>query len=489
MRRILKRAGAALGLALLALAALLAFNTWRFSRAAPPPYAAAAPPPATAEQLARLSAAIRIPTVSGEGGVSDPAALAAFHELLARSFPRVHASLGREVVAGHSLLYTWPGADPSLPPLLLAAHMDVVPVEPGTEARWSHPPFSGAVAGGFVWGRGAWDDKAGLLGILEAAEQLAARGFRPRRTVYLAFGHDEEIMGRGAAAIAALLRRRGVRLGLVLDEGMLVGDGIIAGMPRPVALIGVAEKGYLSIGLVARAPGGHSSMPPPEGAVVRLARAIDRVHARPMPARLSPPVAAMFDAIGPEMALPQRLALANRWLFAPLLLRTLDEAPSSSATIRTSTAATILRAGTKDNVLPQEARAVINHRLLPGDSIADVLANVRAAVGDAGVSVRALPDGQEASPVSPTSGSAFDPIRRAAARAFPGVAVAPALVIGATDARHYAPISAATYRFLPIRARPEDLPRFHGTDERISLRDYGAAIAFYRMLIVDAAGT
>jgi carboxypeptidase PM20D1 len=486
MARMVKRGASVLLAALLILLLVVAFRTWTFGRSLPPPSDAPPPPAASADALARLSAAVRIPTVSHEGGVQDAAAFAAFADLLRQAYPRVHGALRREEVAGGSLLYTWPGADPSLAPVLLAAHIDVVPVEPGTEARWTHPPFSGAIADGFVWGRGAWDDKSGVMGIMEAAEALLAAGFAPRRTLIFAFGHDEEVGGEGARAMAALLRARGVRLAMVLDEGMLVADGIIAGAGRPAALIGVAEKGYASIELVARAQGGHSSMPTPDNAAARIARTVADLSDRPFPARLSPPVAAMFDAVGPTMRLPERAALANRWLTGRLLLRTLTAEPSTDASVRTTTAATILSAGTKDNVLPQEARAVINHRLLPGDTVAEVVARARRVAERRGVEVRLMDGAVEPSPVSPMAGPAWDVLAAAAGRAFPDAVVAPGLTVGATDARHYVGISDATYRFLPVRAGPDDLPRFHGTDERVSIADYGAAIAFYRMLMEGA---
>ena len=157
------------------------------------------------------------------------------------------------------MLYTWPGSNPKLQPMLLMAHQDVVAVAPGTEKDWSVDSFSGVVKDGFVWGRGAWDDKGNLMAQLEAVEMLLASGYQPQRTVYLAFGADEEIGGlRGAARIAALLKERKVRLELVLDEGLLITDGIMPGLKQPAALIGVAEKGYLSVVLKMSATPGHA---------------------------------------------------------------------------------------------------------------------------------------------------------------------------------------------------------------------------------------
>jgi len=166
--------------------------------------------------------------------------------------------------------------------LLLMAHMDVVPVEAATESSWHQPPFSGRVAEGFIWGRGAMDDKASVMGLLEAVEHLLESGFEPQRTVYLAFGHDEEIGGNsGAAKIAGLLQSRGLELEYVLDEGLNIFNGIVPGISAPVALIGVAEKGYLTLQLTAESPGGHSSAPPEHTAITVISRALQRLEGRP----------------------------------------------------------------------------------------------------------------------------------------------------------------------------------------------------------------
>jgi carboxypeptidase PM20D1 len=460
------------------LAALLAFNTLRLREEplAKAPSAVAFDPAA----VQRLSEAVRIPTVSTEVP-PPPQDLAAFHAFLERSFPRVHARLRRETVAGGSLLYTWPGTDPDAPALLLAAHQDTVPVE---TARWRYPPFSGTVAEGFVWGRGTLDDKGCLLAILEAAERLLAGGFQPRQTIFLAFGHDEEIGGHGgAAAIAALLRRRGARIGLAIDEGSAVLDGVIAGVKVPVAMIGVAEKGYVSVEISASATGGHSSQPTGDDAAVSVARAAARIADSPMPVRLGGPVGELLDAVAPYTDGAMRVALANRWLTEPLVKRALLASPTSAAALRTTTAVTILQAGSKDNVLPQRARAVVNHRILPGETIETALAHDRAAAGDAKVSVKALPGGFNPGPPVSIRSADYAHLAAAIRATFPNAIVAPGMVIAATDLRHYQPIAGASFRFSPFPVTPADLARIHGTDERIAIADYMRAIAFYERLV------
>jgi carboxypeptidase PM20D1 len=477
-----------LGFAALAIALLLAICLARVALL-PGPAPAGAPGPAVALDadgaVQRLAAALRIPTISYEDHAQiDPRAFEALAAHLRQSFPRAHEVLTLEPV-GHSLLFTWNGRDTAGPPLLLTAHLDVVPVEPGTEARWTQPPFAGVVADGFIWGRGARDDKSSVLALLEAVELLVAAGYQPPRTVYLAFGHDEEIGGRqGAKQIAALLQSRGVRAEFVLDEGSAVLQGLVEGVARPVAAINAAEKGYLTVRLTTREAGGHSSRPPAQTAVGRLARAVARVQDRPLPARLERPVTDMFDRLVPEMGFGKQLALANRWLFGPLLLRTLAADPTTNALIRTTTAPTVIHAGVKDNVLPSEATALINFRLLPGDSIEDVMQHVRAAVDDPAVEIGPGSDfNSEAGAPAPLDSAGFRLLERTALETWPDAVVSTGLVIGATDARHYQGVAAARYNFSPQVLGAGDLPTIHGTNERIAVDHYLDMIRFYVRLL------
>ena len=466
---------------LLALVAVIAFNTGRLK---PEPLAPVPPPlPVDAAAVQRLSTALQVQTVSTETGPPSSEVLAAFHSLLERSFPLVHAKLKREEVAGGSLLFTWPGTDPSAPALLLMAHQDVVPVEQGSEGRWSAAPFSGTVANGFVVGRGAIDDKGSLMAILEATERLLARGYRPKQTIYLAFGHDEERGGTGAQAMAALLKQRGANIGLGLDEGYAVLDGVIGGVTAPIAMIGIGEKGYVSLELTATGAGGHSSMPANDNSAVRIARAVERLSDNQMPARIKGPSGAMLDGIAPYGSFTMRAALANRWLTGPLIERQLLSVPSTAAAIRTTTAPTILEAGTKDNVIPQVARAVVNHRILPGDTVESVLEHDREVIDDPQVQVRPASFQQNpAAPVSPDSAE-YQRFKALVRASFPEAGVSPGLVVGATDGRHYQGVAKAVLRFVPITMRKGDLTRFHGNDERIGIGDYMRAIAFYEHLM------
>jgi carboxypeptidase PM20D1 len=446
---------------------------------------ALAPTPVDATAAAgRLAAAIRFRTMAD---ADDPEASAgafdALHAHIAASFPAFHAVAKREVIGRHALLYTWEGSDPAAPPAAWLAHQDVVPIAPGTEADWLAAPFEGVVRDGYIWGRGAWDDKGNLFAMLEAADALAQAGVRPKHTLYLAFGDDEEVGGRrGAVEIARTLNARGVRLGYVLDEGLLITDGILKGIDRKVALIGVAEKGFATLALTATATPGHSSLPPRHTATGVDSAALTRNIARPFPAALGGTARQMFDVLAPEMQFTGRLVLSNLWLFEPLVTYQLAQSPTTDAMLRTTMAPTIFNAGNKDNVLPARAEAIVNFRLLPGDSGEALLARVRAIVGDR-VTVTARPGNTDPPPVTSPDSAAYRALNRTIREVFPGVVVAPGLMVATTDSRHYAGLTDAIFRFSPVIATQEDLTRFHGTNERISVANYADMIRFYRRLI------
>jgi carboxypeptidase PM20D1 len=439
---------------------------------------------------ARLAEAIRFQTISNFlNPDSDADALRGLQAHIAKSFPAFHAAAKREVVATYSVLYTWEGSDPKAAPIALLAHQDVVPVAPGTAKDWQQPPFEGVIANGFIWGRGSWDDKGNLYSMLEAAEQMGKAGFRPKRTIYFAFGHDEEVGGtRGAKAIAALLASRGVRLDFVLDEGLLIAEGMVKGLDKPAALIGVAEKGYATLVLTAHETPGHSSMPPRDTAIGMMSAALARLEDNRLPTQARGAVAEMFDTLAPEMKGFNRVVLSNLWLFRPLLLREFEKTGPSEATIRTTTALTIFNAGDKDNVLPGNAEATVNFRLIPGDTQASVTDHVRRTIGNDKISIEPFAGNIDPPPVTATSSEPYRALNRTIREIFPDAIVAPGLMVAGTDSRHYTGISDTILRFTPVRANADDLKRFHGTNERLSIAGYADMIRFYRRLIENTAG-
>lgn len=443
----------------------------------------------------RLADAIRLRTVSSRDDASLNAdQFRALHSLLEAGYPKAHAAMQRERVGDLSLLYTWPGSDTSAKPMLLMAHQDVVPIAPGTEKDWQVDPFAGVVRDGYVWGRGSWDNKGNLIAQLEALEMLAAAGFKPRRTIHLVAGADEEVAGlRGAKRIAAHFKDRGVRLAFVIDEGMVLTEGIMPGLDKPAAVVGVAEKGYVSLVLRLTGKPGHASMPPPKGAstIAMMSAALKRIDDEQLPAAIRGVAHEMFTTMAPEMSGFSRVALSNLWLFGPVVQRQLESNPGTNAMLRTTTALTIAHAGNKDNVLPVQAEATVNFRLLPGDTIASVTERVRAqvrqAVGGDGFELFALPGGNEASGISSTASPAYQLLNRTVREVFPGTLVIPGLYLAGSDSIHFLDLSDNVFRFSPVRARAEDLPRLHGTNERIGVDNLAELIRFYHRLVSQAA--
>lgn len=466
-----------------ALFVIMAWHTWRLGSQQP---AVAARPGAPVDAQAaanRLSLAVQQPTIWSPTD-EHASAFEALHRHLQASFPALHAKLKRQPFGRHALLYTWVGEDPHAPAIALLAHQDVVPIAPGTEKDWQQPPFSGAVKDGFVWGRGAWDDKGNVMAIMEAVEMLVKAGFQPRQTVYLAFGADEEVGGEdGAHLIAQWLAQQHVRLRFALDEGLLITHGMVPGVRKPVALIGMAEKGYLTLKVTAQGQPGHTSMPPMRSAIGLVGEAVARVEAHPMPAHLSGLPREMFEAVAPEVQGPSRWLLSNLWLTEPLVISQLQKSPSTNAMLRTTAVATVFHAGERENVLPGEASALINFRLLPGDTSAQVQQHVQQTLQGLDVKVSAQPQVNEASPVSRTDTPAYSVLARTLRELQPDIVVAPGLLVGGTDSRHFASIADAIFRFTPVHAGQADLARFHGTNERIGIDNHVQAIQFYERLL------
>ncbi|MEJ8853073.1 M20 family peptidase [Variovorax robiniae] len=484
---VIKRIFQLLLLVVLGLAAAVAVNTWR----TPSRQLAVQPAPKLeidAEAAAkRLSGAIPFRTVSS---LDDPkgnnAEFDKLHAYLAEKFPKLHATLKKEVIGDKALLYTWQGSDAARKPVALMAHQDMVPIAPGTEKAWSVDPFSGEIKDGFIWGRGTLDNKSNLLAQMEAIEMLIGKGFKPKQTVYLIAGDDEEVTGlRGALPIAELLKSRGVELDWVLDEGLLVLDGVLPGLSKPAALIGLAEKGYATFFLTLDTAPSHSSMPAQKTAIGGMSKALANLEAHQMPGGISGVAGEMFGTLAPEMSGVNRVMLSNLWLTAPLVQSQLEKSPSSNAMLRTTTALTIVRAGNKDNVLPGRAEAAVNFRVLPGDTLASVEAHLRKTLDNDAIQIKAYPGNSEPSPVSPTDSTGYRTIEQTVRQAFPDAVVAPGLMTAATDSRHMSLISKSVYRFSPFRVKGEDLPRFHGTNERVSIANYAEMIGFYHQLLVN----
>lgn len=485
----MKKIAAVFGFVVVVLLVVLVFNTLRLSSLQTDASEAPNIPMNEIAAAEKLAGAVQFATISHEETadfVGEP--FLQLHTYLEETFPSVHTTLSRETVNEYSLLYRWEGSNPSLDPIAILAHTDVVPVEPGTEDSWTHDPYSGEIADGYVWGRGSLDDKSMVVGSLEAVEMMIEQGLRPARTVYLAFGHDEEVGGQnGAVAIAALFASRGVELEYVIDEGGAIAEGLVPGIPGAVALVGVAEKGFMSVELKVEMEGGHSSMPPAETAIGILSAAIHRLEENQMPLEISGATEYMFEYLGPEMPFGQRLVVANRWLFNGILKRMFASSPEGAAMLRTTTAPTIFQAGVKANVLPSSARAVVNFRIRPGDTTEDVLEHVRNTVDDPRVLVATSGFVSEPSPVSNVDSESFAELSRTIRQVFPGTVVTPYLVGGGTDSRHYTGVARNVYRFGGTKIGSDDMSRVHGTDERLAVEAYADLVRFFIQLLRNSA--
>lgn len=431
-----------------------------------------------------LSAAIKIDTISHEDvALDDTSKFKVLHSLLARQYPLTHAALKKELIDGFSLLYTWKGSNEALDPIVLMAHQDVVPADEHTLSQWTHAPFSGDIADGFIWGRGALDIKCQMIGVFEAVEHLLYNNYQPERTVMLAFGHNEEVLGSGAKMIVAHLKAKGIHVQSVLDEGGSIYDGILPGVDGLAAAIGVSEKGYLSLKLQVQAKGGHSSTPSDSNAIAILSQAIVRLQKHPFP--LKPrALVPMFKGLGAAASPLMQLAFSNLWLFGGVIKAKLKNNPEALASIRTTTAPTIVKGGVKDNVLPSVAEAVVNFRLLPGDTIASVCERVRKVINDERVTFEPMPDkAWEASPVSPVTSKSYQHLASVISELFPGATSAPYLMLGGTDSRNFTEISDEVFRLSPVVVKEEDIHRVHGINERISIDAmHKQAEYFYRLI-------
>ncbi|HXW10515.1 MAG TPA: M20 family peptidase [Steroidobacteraceae bacterium] len=485
----LRRILLGLVLILVVLVAVVAVRTWTYRApdVVAPVELATAPPIDVERATTRLAEAVRLRTVSHQTPAeNDVAEWDRLHAWLQSTYPAAHAAMTREVIAERTLVYTWTGREPALPAVVLLAHQDVVPVTPGTEGDWKHPPFDGVIAEGAVWGRGTIDDKGSLVALFEALDALATAGFVPRRTVIVVSGHDEEAGGSGARAAAQHLRERDVRAEFALDEGYAVVDGLSL-VQQPVALIGVGEKGYATLKVAAPAPGGHSSAPPPETGVETLARAVLAITGAPFPLEFSGPAADMVRNLAPHAKPVVRMAVANEWLFRRLLVRQLASTPAGAASLHTTIAPTMLRGSPKENVLPQDATAWINYRIAPGNTADDVMGRARRATD--GLDVKLEWEGGVAydpAPVSSTQSAAY---RLLATLASDGgrLPVAPALVTATTDSRYMVGVATDIYRFQPIVIRLDELPMIHGTNEHLTIDNLRRLCEFYATLVATVA--
>ncbi|MCG8633667.1 MAG: M20/M25/M40 family metallo-hydrolase [Desulfobacterales bacterium] len=436
----------------------------------------------------RLRRMIQIPTVSWtDRSKRDPALFSQFQDELVRLYPRVHQSLGREVHGDFGLIYHWQGKATGKKPVLFLAHYDVVPAEERGDETWEESPFSARVRDGVLWGRGTLDIKSQLAFTMETAELLLKEGWQPDRDIYFAFGGDEEISGReGAQNMAGLFKQRGLEFEFVLDEGGIIAKNQLAFLKdRPAALVGLAEKGFVTFEITAKGESGHSSMPFKEGtAVGRLARGVVRLEKRPFPTRLDPVLSNMLERFVPYVSTGLGIVFSNLWLTRPLIQYIFSKNKVTDSLIRTTQAVTVFKAGEQENVLPGEAVCLVNHRILPGDTIEMIGRRHRQTLGDEGLTLADAGNWPSNDPISAgdTGDTGFKLIRKVLAVTHPGVITVPYLVNGSTDSKYYRDLTGQILRFCPLVLTPEDVATIHGVNERVSLENLEKGLRFYLQL-------
>ncbi|CAG2208599.1 PM20D1 [Mytilus edulis] len=440
----------------------------------------------TDQIVKRFQRALQIKTISFKRGEYNRDQLLLLSSHLEKSFPLVHSSplVKLDIIANYSRLYTITGSNTSLTPYLLAAHLDVVPAIP---EEWEFPPFEAQIKDEYIYARGAIDFKQGIMGILEALEYLLSKGFKPNRSFYIAFGHDEEVTGvDGARAVGQELQARGLKkLEFLLDEGLAVLNGFIPGIQKTVALIGIGEKGFLTLKLHVKGEAGHSSMPLKETAIGILAKAVVKIEDNPLPSMLGyGPEKEMLEHLAHEMPLAARIIMSNLWLFGPLVF---SQKPATNAIIRTVTSVTMFNGGVKTNVLPSDATAYINHRIHPAQSIQEIIDYDRAIINDDRVKL-SVEDSMVAASGSPSGENDFgyQIISNSIRQIWTNATTAPGMMIGNTDTKHYKDFTNNIYRFSPTVMFPGDEKRFHGVNERISKQNFEQAINFYYHIIVNS---
>jgi carboxypeptidase PM20D1 len=476
----------------------------------------------------RLSAGIKFPTISNQDRKDfDEQAFKNWQTFLEKTYPLAHKAMKRELVGdprAYSLLYSWTGTNPALAPIVLMGHQDVVPVVPGTEKQWEHGAFSGDIADGYIWGRGSLDDKIMVQAILEAIERHLKNRFKPNRTIYLAFGQDEEVGGsEGVKHIVAALKSRGIKeIAMVLDEGLPLAPCLFPGIDSPIALIGTAEKGYVSLELKVAGAGGHSAMPPKNSNIGILALAITKLEANPFHYRITQAVRDQFRFMGPELpekhhqiladvafgkeadvaksAKPQRSSeytenIAVAWQAQnpseDTFIKYMLTSPMTTAMMHTTTAVTMVSGGVKENVLPPFATAVVNFRILQGETVKSVIERVKEIIDDDRVEVTDISASIDPSPVSDPYGKEYKLIEKSIRQTWgtPDLVVTPYLVIGGADAKWFAAsgMTKNVYRFTAVRVESAaDTARWHGVNERVLIDEYAKSIGFFYQFIANA---
>lgn len=427
-----------------------------------------------------LGAMISCRTVScRDESMMDWAEYDRFVALLGEMYPAAMAQLSFERAGKTGLIYRWKGSSAEKP-VVLMAHYDVVPAK---AEEWSFDPFSGEIRDGVVLGRGALDTKSTLCAIFEAVEKLCAQNYTPANDIYLCFSGTEEIAGEGAYAIVDKLRADGVRPYITVDEGGAIVTGAFPGVKQPCAVVGISEKGQMAIRLSVKSGAGHASAPPKNDAFSQLARAIAALEKHPFKPRMTEATSQLFRTLGRYSNFGLRVVFGNLRLFTPLLCKLARSLGNDvNALMRTTCVFTMAGGSEASNVLPSEAWATCDVRILSGSTGSDVLEHFRKVIDNENVVIEPIFT-VEPSPCSPAEGHAWEAVSDSVSETWPQALVSPYLMMARSDSSVYTGICPNVYRFAPMEMSGEERAMIHGIDEQIPAIKVAKAAEFYERLI------
>ena len=426
--------------------------------------------------ITSMQTLVRCPTVSGP---EHEEAFEAFRAALPRLFPHIYETCERFIPSDRSLVYHWKGQHQDAP-VVLTAHFDVVPAP---DEGWEHPPFSGDLVDGVIWGRGTLDTKSTLLSSMQACEQLIAEGFVPAQDIWLCYGGNEEINGYGAPANVEFLKSQGVHPAMVLDEGGAIVRGVFPGVSRPCAVVGTAEKGTMAVRMTVQHQSGHASTPPAVSPMGILAKAVQKVESHPFPYHLSGVADQTFHALSGRSSLPLRIVFANFRLFRPLIGKLSAKMGGElNALGRSTVAFTQMEGSDAFNVMPAAPWVSANVRVNPGESTESVKAYLEKVIHDPRVQVE-VTYGRNPSAESLAEGPCWEKLKQAISRTWPEAFISPYLMLASSDAWNYDPICNHVYRFCPMELSKEERGMIHGKNERIPVDTLVSCVQFYLNLL------